>query len=63
VLRTVAASVEAPEPGLLTVTGATPERVGDLAAQNGITLHELVAESDASLEDVFLELTSDREFV
>jgi ABC-2 type transport system ATP-binding protein len=33
-----------------------PERVGELAAANGIVLHELTVES-ASLEEVFLELT------
>ncbi len=58
----VAGSVEAPEPGLLVVHGVAPEQVGDLAAEHGIRLHELVAEhADASLEDVFLELTSEME--
>ena len=44
------------------VDGATlaadlpPERVGELAAANGIVLHELTLES-ATLEEVFLELT------
>ena len=33
-LGAAAASVEAPEPGLLTVQGASAERVGDLAAEN-----------------------------
>jgi ABC-2 type transport system ATP-binding protein len=61
-LRSAAATVEAPEPGRLTVRGASPEQVGDIAADNGIALHELVAErADASLEEVFLELTSDEE--
>ena len=35
-----------------------PERVGELAAANGIVLHELSVER-ASLEEVFLELTGD----
>ena len=35
---------------------APPERVGELAAANGIVLHELRAER-ATLEEVFLELT------
>jgi ABC-2 type transport system ATP-binding protein len=35
---------------------APPEQVGDLAAEAGIALHELVAES-GSLEEAFLELT------
>jgi ABC-2 type transport system ATP-binding protein len=43
-------------PGLLTVRDTPMERVGELAAANGIVLHELSAES-ASLEEVFLELT------
>jgi ABC-2 type transport system ATP-binding protein len=61
-LKAVARSVEAPEPGLLFVEGAGTEQVGDLAAEHGIRLHELVAEqADASLEDVFLELTSEME--
>jgi len=34
----------------------TPERVGEVAAANGIVLHELVAES-GTLEEAFLELT------
>jgi ABC-2 type transport system ATP-binding protein len=33
-----------------------PERIGELAAANGIVLHELVAET-SSLEEVFLQLT------
>jgi ABC-2 type transport system ATP-binding protein len=36
--------------------GARPERIGELAAAHGIVLHELRPD-DASLEDVFLELT------
>ena len=35
---------------------AAPERVGELAAANGIVLHELTVER-ATLEEVFLELT------
>jgi ABC-2 type transport system ATP-binding protein len=34
----------------------TPERIGELAAANGIVLHELTVER-ATLEEVFLELT------
>jgi ABC-2 type transport system ATP-binding protein len=50
------------EPGLIRVGDSTPERIGDLAAANGITLHELVDErADPSLEEVFLELTRDTE--
>jgi ABC-2 type transport system ATP-binding protein len=39
------------------VTAAPAERVGELAAANGVVLHELVADA-ASLEEAFLELTS-----
>ena len=46
--------------GALTATGTTSERVGELAAEHGIVLHELTA-TRASLEDVFLELTSGAE--
>jgi ABC-2 type transport system ATP-binding protein len=50
------------EQGLIKVVDSTPESVGDLAAANGITLHELVAEGvHQSLEEVFLELTRDAE--
>jgi ABC-2 type transport system ATP-binding protein len=38
------------------VVDAEPARVGEIAAAEGIVLHELSAES-ATLEDVFLELT------
>jgi ABC-2 type transport system ATP-binding protein len=50
------------EPGLIRVGDSSPERIGDLAGANGITLHELVGErADPSLEEVFLELTRDEE--
>jgi ABC-2 type transport system ATP-binding protein len=42
----------------LVVQGTTPERVGELAAEHGVVLHELVRQ-DSSLEDVFLQLTAD----
>jgi ABC-2 type transport system ATP-binding protein len=41
----------------LVVRGASAEQVGELAAANGLVLHELVR-ADSSLEDVFLELTA-----
>jgi len=41
--------------GALAVS-APPDRVGEIAAANGVVLHELTAER-ASLEEVFLELT------
>jgi ABC-2 type transport system ATP-binding protein len=40
----------------LSVRNASPAEVGDIAATEGIALHELVAE-EATLEEVFLELT------
>jgi ABC-2 type transport system ATP-binding protein len=43
---------------LLLVRGASTERVGDLAAQHGITLYELVAKQ-ASLEEAYMNLTED----
>jgi ABC-2 type transport system ATP-binding protein len=44
------------EDGRLSVS-APPERVGEIAAANGIVLHELTSER-ATLEEVFLELTA-----
>ena len=49
------ADVRAIGDGRLSVA-APPERVGEIAAANGIVLHELTAER-ATLEEVFLELT------
>jgi len=43
---------------VLTVTGMTAARIGELAASGSIVLHELTPQL-ASLEDAFLELTSD----
>jgi ABC-2 type transport system ATP-binding protein len=40
----------------LSVRNASPAQVGDVAATEGVALHELVAE-EATLEEVFLELT------
>jgi ABC-2 type transport system ATP-binding protein len=37
---------------------APPERVGEVAAANGVVLHELTVER-ATLEEVFLELTGE----
>jgi ABC-2 type transport system ATP-binding protein len=46
------------EPGLLEISGATRESVGETAAANGIVLHELTL-VQASLEEAFMELTRD----
>ncbi len=50
-------SAEGPD-GLLVAGDVTTDEIGDLAAQHGITLHELTARS-TSLEDAFLEATGD----
>jgi ABC-2 type transport system ATP-binding protein len=47
------------QPGnTLRITGATPDAVGEVARVNGLTLQEL-SEHQASLEDRYMELTSD----
>ena len=38
------------------LVGAEPQRIGEIAAANGVVLHELVADQ-ATLEEAFLELT------
>jgi ABC-2 type transport system ATP-binding protein len=50
--------VDASTDGDRVVTTASPEQVGEVAAANGIVLHELTTEA-ASLEEVFLELTAE----
>ena len=40
----------------LMVSGLTAERIGDLAFENAVRLHELAA-AQASLEQAFMELT------
>ena len=52
------AQVEAADHGMLAVTGATQERIGDLAAAHGLAIHEMRADR-ASLEEAFMELTED----
>jgi ABC-2 type transport system ATP-binding protein len=42
--------------GRLLVSGLTPEQIGDLAFENAVRLHELVA-AQGSLEQAFMELT------
>jgi ABC-2 type transport system ATP-binding protein len=55
-LRDAGIEAEVAGDGLLAVQ-APPETVGDLAAEAGIPVHELVVDS-GSLEEAFLELTS-----
>jgi ABC-2 type transport system ATP-binding protein len=44
--------------GAIVVTGLSPAEVGDLAGAHALTLHELTP-VQATLEDAFMELTSD----
>jgi ABC-2 type transport system ATP-binding protein len=44
--------------GSLSVEGLTPTQIGDLAARDGLRVHELTPIT-ASLEDAFMELTQD----
>jgi ABC-2 type transport system ATP-binding protein len=55
-LTAAGAKAAVDSPGVLTVRDTAMERIGELAAANGVVLHELSSES-ATLEDVFLELT------
>lgn len=55
-LRQEGAVVDRGSDGELTVTGVTPERVGELAARGGIVLHELRVRT-TNLEEAFLALT------
>jgi len=59
-LRHEGLEVSATADGALLVSGAPIERVGEIAASAAVVLHELVA-TGASLEEIFLELTSDDE--
>jgi ABC-2 type transport system ATP-binding protein len=58
VLLEAGAQVTSTDPGALTVTGLEASEIGDLAADNGLRVHELSPLS-ASLEDAFMELTKD----
>ncbi|MFI1400919.1 ATP-binding cassette domain-containing protein [Streptomyces sp. NPDC020681] len=52
------ASVRQDGDGLLTVTGLPAARIGELALQHRVLLHELTTRA-ASLEEAFMELTAD----
>jgi len=56
--RLKSVGIEAEADGDRLAVHAPPERVGDLAAEAGIPLHELVADT-GSLEEAFLELTAE----
>ncbi|SDS23900.1 ABC-2 type transport system ATP-binding protein [Paraoerskovia marina] len=51
-------TVTADEPGLLQISGLDAQRIGELAAEHRIVLHELTPQA-STLEDVYMELTSD----
>jgi ABC-2 type transport system ATP-binding protein len=53
-----AGQVSRPEPGLLTVNGLSATRIGELASQERVVLHEL-SPVTGSLEDAYLALTQD----
>jgi ABC-2 type transport system ATP-binding protein len=57
-LTAAGAALTSPAPGELTVTGVSTDDIGELAAANGITLHELTLQQ-VSLEEAFMELTHD----
>ncbi|MFI7607513.1 ABC transporter ATP-binding protein [Micromonospora sp. NPDC049366] len=57
-LTATGAVISSAAPDELTVTGATVDRVGDVAYELGVRLHELSAHG-ASLEQAFMELTAD----
>jgi ABC-2 type transport system ATP-binding protein len=56
VLAGRATAIAAVAPGLLRVRGASAEQIGELAAEKGLVLHELVPQR-ASLEQAYLQLT------
>jgi ABC-2 type transport system ATP-binding protein len=51
-------AVQRSEAGLLEVTGVAASAIGDLAAANGLAIHELTPQT-ASLEEAYLALTAD----
>jgi ABC-2 type transport system ATP-binding protein len=51
-------AVSSDGPGMLDVSGLTTDAIGERAAAEGLTLHELSSQQ-ASLEDAFMELTRD----
>ena len=57
ILQEAGLAVTSSEGDLLLVGEGSTERVGELAAANGIVLHELAAEK-TTLEEAFLELTA-----
>ena len=58
VLTSLGVTVNVADDGALVVTGSTTERIGEAAHAAGIPLHEL-SPQQASLEEVFMDLTAD----
>lgn len=58
-LRSADVTVSSTEPGLLEVTGASAEVIGETAAAAQLVLHELTPLS-GSLEDAYMQLTADQ---
>ncbi len=58
VLQRAGATVSTEADGAITVAGLPAERIGDLAAEHGLRLHELTPLT-ASLEEAFMDLTRD----
>ncbi len=56
-IRRAGASVAAASDDAIVVQGLPAERIGDLALENGVRLHELTC-AQASLEEAFMELTA-----
>jgi ABC-2 type transport system ATP-binding protein len=50
--------IESSEPGVLEVRGLSSERIGEIAAADGLVLHELTP-LQATLEDAFMHITQD----
>jgi ABC-2 type transport system ATP-binding protein len=51
-------TVASSHPGVLEIEGLDARRIGEIAAENHLTLHELTPQA-ASLEEAFMELTRD----
>jgi ABC-2 type transport system ATP-binding protein len=56
-VRRAGARVAAAAGDAIVVQGLAADRVGDLAFENGVRLHELTS-AQASLEEAFMELTA-----
>ena len=56
-IRRVGASVASAAGDALVIQGLPPDRIGDLAFESGVRLHELTS-AQASLEEAFMELTA-----